>query len=196
MRLVDVRDWLNVEKLPVTMKKALTITFYEDKNFQGRSYECSSDCQDLSSYFRRCNSIRVHNGNWILYENPSYRGHQYYLHRGDYPDYQQWVGYNDSVRSCQMSPQHQGSFRLRIYEKEDFRGHMMDFFEDCPDVYERFGYRDIHSADVHGGYWMFYEEPNYKGRQYYLRPGEYRRYTDWGALSARIGSFRRLHHSY
>ncbi|XP_068128320.1 gamma-crystallin-3-like [Hyperolius riggenbachi] len=169
------------------------ITFYEDKNFQGRSYECNSDCQDLSSYFRRCNSIQVHNGNWILYEQPNYRGHQYYLHRGDYPDYQQWVGYNDSIKSCRMSPQYQGSFRLRIYEREDFGGLVMDFFEDCPHVYERFGYHDIYSADVQGGYWMFYEEPNYRGRQYYLRPGEYRNFTDWGASTPRVGSFRRLH---
>lgn len=81
------------------------IIFYEDRNFQGRSYECNSECPDLSSYFRRCNSIRVEGGNWILYEHPNYRGHQYFLHRGEYPDFQQWMGYNDSIRSCRLSPQ-------------------------------------------------------------------------------------------
>ncbi|XP_018430122.1 PREDICTED: gamma-crystallin-3-like [Nanorana parkeri] len=172
------------------------IIFYEDKNFQGRSYECSSECSDLTSYFRRCNSIRVESGNWILYEQPNYRGHQYFLHRGEYPDFQQWMGYNDSIRSCRLSPQHQGSFRIRIYEKEDFRGQMMDFTEDCPNVFERFRYNDINSAHVHEGFWMFYEEPNYRGRQYYLRPREYKRFCDWGASSPRIGSFRRLHHLF
>ncbi|TEA24451.1 hypothetical protein DBR06_SOUSAS280010001, partial [Sousa chinensis] len=24
--------------------------------------------------------------------------------RGDYPDYQQWMGFNDSVRSCRLIP--------------------------------------------------------------------------------------------
>ncbi|XP_066433913.1 gamma-crystallin-3-like [Eleutherodactylus coqui] len=172
------------------------IIFYEDRNFQGRSHECNSECSDLSSYFRRCNSIRVDSGNWILYEHPNYRGHQYFLHRGEYPDFQQWMGYNDSIRSCRISPQHQGSFKIRIYEKEDFRGQMMEFNEDCPHVHERFRYNDIHSCHVHDGYWMFYDEPNYKGRQYYLRPGEYRRFSDWGATSPRIGSFRRVHHMY
>ncbi|XP_075140470.1 gamma-crystallin-3-like isoform X2 [Leptodactylus fuscus] len=172
------------------------IIFYEDKNFQGRSYECHSECPDLSSYFRRCNSIRVESGNWILYEHTNYRGHQYFLHRGEYPDFQQWMGYNDSIRSCRVSPQHQGSFRIRIYEKEDFRGQMMEFSEDCPHVFERFRYNDIHSCQVNDGYWMFYEEPNYRGRQYYLRPGEYRRFSDWGASNPRIGSFRRVHHFY
>ncbi|KAM9305938.1 uncharacterized protein PAF06_014547 [Gastrophryne carolinensis] len=170
------------------------IIFYEDRNFEGRSYECSSECPDLSSYFRRCNSIRVENGNWILYEHPNYRGHQYFLHRGEYPDFQQWMGYNDSIRSCRISPQHQGSFRVRIYERENFGGQMMEFSEDCPHVFERFRYNDIYSVQVQDGYWMFYEEPNYRGRQYYLRPGEYRRYSDWGASSPRIGSFRRVHY--
>ncbi|XP_068128327.1 gamma-crystallin-3-like [Hyperolius riggenbachi] len=170
------------------------IIFYEDRNFQGRSYECSADCEDLSSYFRRCNSIRVLSGDWILYENPGYRGRQYYLHRGDYPDFQQWMGYSDSIRSCRLSPQHNGSFKIRICNREDFGGHTMEFSEDCPNVFDRFGYHDIHSANVRDGYWIFYEEPNYRGRQYYLRPGEYRRYSDWGASSPRIGSFRRVHY--
>ncbi|XP_069839582.1 gamma-crystallin-3-like isoform X2 [Dendropsophus ebraccatus] len=177
-------------------EKTSPIIFYEDRNFQGRSYECNSECPDLSSYFRRCNSIRVESGNWILYEHPNYRGHQYFLHRGEYPDFQQWMGYNDSIRSCRISPQHQGSFRITLYEKEDFRGQMMEFSEDCPHVYERFRYNDIHSCQVHDGYWMFYEEPNFRGRQYYLRPGQYRRFTEWGASNPRIGSLRRVHHFY
>ncbi|XP_040297415.1 gamma-crystallin 1-like [Bufo bufo] len=168
------------------------IIFYEGKDFQGRSYECISDSPDLSSYFNHCNSIRVENGNWILYEYPNYRGHQYFLRKGEYPDFHQWLGYNDSIRSCRLTPQHQGPFRLKVYEKEDFKGQMMEFTEECPDVHEQFHYNDLYSCQVLDGYWMFYEEPNYKGRQYYLRPGEYRRYRDWGASNPRIGSFRRV----
>ncbi|XP_053546504.1 gamma-crystallin 1-like isoform X1 [Bombina bombina] len=170
------------------------IIFYEDKNFQGRSYECSSDCSDLHSYFNRCNSIRVENGNWMLYEFPNYKGHQYFLRRGEYPDFRQWMGFNDSIRSCRLTPQVRDvdcSYRVRIYEREDFRGQMIEFTEDCPFVYEKFRYHDILSCNVLEGYWIFYEEPNYKGRQYYLSPAEYRRYFDWGAINSRVGSFRR-----
>ncbi|XP_044158922.1 gamma-crystallin 1-like isoform X2 [Bufo gargarizans] len=176
--------------------KTFQIIFYEDKNFQGRSYECSSDCSDLSSYFSRCNSIRVESGNWILYEQPNYKGYQYYLRRGEYPDFQQWLGFNDSVRSCHLTTQHRGPFIIKIYEKEDFRGQMIEFTEDCQCVYEKFHHHDIHSCNVLDGHWMFYEEPNYKGRQYYLKPGEYRRYTNWGANSSRVGSFKRVQHLY
>ncbi|XP_069473463.1 gamma-crystallin-3-like isoform X1 [Ambystoma mexicanum] len=172
------------------------IIFYEDRNFQGRSYECNADCADLNSFFSRCNSIQVESGNWMLYEHPDYRGHQYYLRRGKYPDFQQWMGYNDSIRSCRLVPPHRGSYRIRIYEQENFGGQMMDFKEDCPHVHEHFHYHDIHSCNVQDGHWIFYEEPNYRGRQYFLRPGEYRRYSDWGAMSPRVGSFRRVRDTY
>ncbi|XP_069473462.1 gamma-crystallin-3-like [Ambystoma mexicanum] len=171
------------------------IIFYEDQNFQGRSYECSSECPNLSSFFSRCNSIRVECGNWMLYENPNYRGYQYFLRKGEYPDFQQWMGYNESIRSCRLISQVSSS-RLRIYEREDFKGQMMEFSDDCPHVYEQFRFHDIHSCNEFEGHWIFYEEPNYRGRQYYLRPGEYRRYSDWGAVSSRVGSFRRVREFY
>ncbi|XP_075464621.1 gamma-crystallin 1-like isoform X2 [Ascaphus truei] len=172
------------------------IIFYEDKNFQGHSYECSSDDNDLHSHFSRCNSIRVENGNWMLYEQANNMGHQYFLKRGAYPDFQHWMGFNDSISSCHIIPQYRGASKIRIYEKEDFRGHMMEFIEDSPQVHGEFSYHDIHSCNVLEGYWIFFELPNYKGRQYYLKPGEYRRYTDWGAVTPRIGSFRRIQDLY
>uniref|UniRef100_A0A673I478 Crystallin, gamma MX, like 1 n=1 Tax=Sinocyclocheilus rhinocerous TaxID=307959 RepID=A0A673I478_9TELE len=134
------------------------IIFYEDKNFQGRSYECTSDCADL--------------GNWMVYEQPHFMGYQYFLHQGEYADYQRWMGFNDCVRSCRIIPQHQGSYKMMIYERPDFGGKMMEFTDDCPSLYDRFHYNDIHSCNVQDGYWIFYEHPNYRGRQYLLRPGE------------------------
>lgn len=78
------------------------IVFYEDKNFQGRYFECNSDCPELNTYFSHCNSVRVESGAWVLYERPNYLGYQYILTRGEYPDYQCWMGYNDSIRSCRI----------------------------------------------------------------------------------------------
>nr|XP_046224650.1 gamma-crystallin S-1-like [Oncorhynchus gorbuscha] len=167
------------------------IIFYEDKNFQGRSYECSVDCADLHTHFSRCNSIQVESGSWMVYERPNYMGYQYFLRRGEYPDYQRWMGFNDCVKSCRMIPQNQGAHKMRIYERSDFGGQMLEFADDLPSLYDRFQYDDIHSCNVMEGYWLFYEHPNYRGRQYLLRPGEYRRYSDWGAINSRIGSIRR-----
>ncbi|XP_039610918.1 gamma-crystallin M2-like [Polypterus senegalus] len=167
------------------------IIFYEDRNFQGRYYECSSDRADLQSYFSRCNSIRVESGCWMVYESPNYMGYQYFLRRGEYPDYHTWMGYSNGIRSCRMIPHYRGSYRMRIYERENFAGQMMECMDDCESVQDRFHYADIYSCHV-DGYWIMYEQPHYRGQQYFLRPGEYRRYTDWGSINPRIGSFKRL----
>ncbi|RVE61131.1 hypothetical protein OJAV_G00167700 [Oryzias javanicus] len=111
---------------------------------------------------------------------------------GEYVDYQRWMGFSSSIRSCRVIPAYRGSYRLRIYEKPDFSGHMMEFMDDCPCVSDRFHHRHVYSSNVMNGFWIFYEYPNYRGRQYFLRPGEYRRYRDWCATCAIVGSFRRV----
>ncbi|XP_005994335.1 gamma-crystallin M2-like isoform X1 [Latimeria chalumnae] len=169
------------------------IIFYEDRNFQGRCYECSSDCADLHSYFSRCNSIRVDSGCWVVYEHPNYAGYQYILSRGEYPEYQRWMGFNDCIRSCRLIRHATGgSYRIRVYERPDFGGQMMEFTEDCPSVHDRFQQREVQSCNVVEGAWVLFEQPSYRGRQYLVEKGEYRRHTDWGASTPTVGSFRRI----
>lgn len=94
-----------LENLTQTMLNHVSfpqIVFYEDKNFQGRRYECDSDCSDFHTYLSRCNSIRVESGAWVVYERPNYMGYQYVLTRGEYPEYQRWTGLNDRLSSCKM----------------------------------------------------------------------------------------------
>jgi hypothetical protein len=76
------------------------ISFYEDRNFQGRRYDCDCDCADFRSYLSRCNSIRVEGGTWAVYERPNFSGHMYILPQGEYPEYQRWMGLNDRLGSC------------------------------------------------------------------------------------------------
>ncbi|XP_010890419.1 gamma-crystallin M2 [Esox lucius] len=168
------------------------IIFYEDRNFQGRSYECSGECSDLHSHFSRCNSIRVESGNWMVYERPNFTGYQYFLRGGEFSEYQRWMGFNDCVRSCRMIPITKGSHRLKIFERPEFGGQMMEMTEDCPNLYERFHHNDIHSCNVMEGYWIFFEHPNYTGRQYLMSPGEYRRFNEWGSISPRVGSIKHI----
>ncbi|XP_071401208.1 gamma-crystallin M2-like [Centroberyx affinis] len=174
------------------MERMGKIFFYEDKNFQGRNYECSGDCPELSSHFGHCNSIRVENGAWVVYERPNFMGYQYVLMRGDYPDYHRWNGFNDTIRSCRLIRNSSRMHKIRIYERPDFDGQMIEFGEDMPNLLDRWRYREVHSAHVQDGNWVFYEHPNYKGRQYLLEKGEYRRHPEWGALHASVGSIRRV----
>ncbi|XP_018415908.1 PREDICTED: gamma-crystallin M2-like [Nanorana parkeri] len=170
----------------------MQIFFYEAKNFQGQYYECTGDCPNLSSYLNRCNSIRVVQGSCMIYEQTNYKGYQYFIKRGEYPHFSHWLGFNDSIKSCFAIPPYKESYRLRLYERNNFGGKMLEAMEDCPSVSDRFSHHDIQSCNVFDGYWIFYELSNYKGRQYYLRPGEYRRFTDWGAQNARVGSFKKI----
>lgn len=85
-----------------------------------------------------------------------------------------------------------GSHRIRLYEREDYRGQMVELTEDCPSLQDRFHLTEIHSLNVLEGSWVLYELPNYRGRQFLLRPGDYRGYHDWGSLNARVGSLRRV----
>uniref|UniRef100_A0A3B3Z2R6 Beta/gamma crystallin 'Greek key' domain-containing protein n=1 Tax=Poecilia mexicana TaxID=48701 RepID=A0A3B3Z2R6_9TELE len=156
----------------------VTIIFYEDRNFQGRYHESGNDFSDLHTYVSRCNSIKVLGGFWVVYEKPNYMGHQYVLSPGEYPDYQYWLGINDAVRSC------------RVVRHVNFSGQMMEFSEDLSDLQDRWRQQEVHSAHVQDGLWIFYENPSYRGRQYLLEKGEYRRHSEWGALHPAVGSIR------
>ncbi|CAJ1078994.1 gamma-crystallin M2-like [Xyrichtys novacula] len=169
------------------------IAFFEDKNFQGRTFECSSDRSDLRSYFSRCNSIKVESGCWVLYERPNYTGNQYILIPGDYPDQQWWMGYNDSIKSCRAIRNVYGnSWKIRFYDKQDFGGQSAEYVNDCPSIYDDIKVQEIYSCVVMDGAWVLYEQQNYHGHQYFLEPGEYHSYTDWGATSPAVGSFRMI----
>ncbi|AWP13642.1 putative gamma-crystallin M2-like [Scophthalmus maximus] len=168
------------------------IIFYEGKDFCGRHFECSDDCADLMFLLRSCNSVRVENGCFMIYEKPNYSGNQYYLRRGEYPDFRQWTGDSDSVCSCRLIHLEPGSFNMRLYERIEFGGQMMDLVEDCPSVIDRFHVNNIFSCNVTDGNWLFYEHPHYRGRMYLIRPGNYKRFSEWGGRSARVGSIRRI----
>lgn len=88
--------------------------------------------------------------------------------------------------------QHRGSYKIRLYERSDMAGQMQEVSDDCPNIQDRLRMPDINSCNVVDGHWLLYDQPNYRGRTYYLRPGEYRRYSDWGGASPRIGSLRRI----
>ncbi|KAM7375037.1 hypothetical protein PAMA_014225 [Pampus argenteus] len=87
---------------------------------------------------------------------------------------------------------HRGSYKIRLYERTDMGGQMQEVSDDCPNVQDRLHASDINSCNVVDGQWLLYDQPNYRGRTYYLRPGEYRRFSDWGGASPKIGSFRRI----
>uniref|UniRef100_A0A8C3J8H1 Beta/gamma crystallin 'Greek key' domain-containing protein n=1 Tax=Calidris pygmaea TaxID=425635 RepID=A0A8C3J8H1_9CHAR len=63
----------------------LQITFFDDKNFAGSSCAATTD---QPAQLNSCNSVKVENGCWMVYEHPNYTGHQFFLRKGEYPDNQ------------------------------------------------------------------------------------------------------------
>ncbi|XP_037617297.1 gamma-crystallin M3-like [Sebastes umbrosus] len=171
------------------------IIFYEERNFQGRSYDCSSDCADIHMHLNRCNSCRVDNGCFVAYDNPNFMGNQAFLKRGEYSDFQRMgagTTMMDTVRSCRMIPMHRGQFRMKIYEKENYQGQMHELMDDCESLQDRYSMSDSQSCNVMDGHWQMFEQPSYRGRMMYLRPGEYRNFRDMGGSNMRISSIRRI----
>lgn len=159
----------------------------------------------------------------MAYEKPNFSGYQYMLHKGEYPDYHHWAGFNDRIHSCRIvpsvsifllhlstlsffptclstqvndykiiPPQYQGDYKVKIFERSDFGGQAIELMEDCPDLRKCFHNGEILSANVMEGYWILHEHPNYSGRQYFLHPGEYRRFSEWGSVSPATGSLKRI----
>ncbi|XP_076872823.1 gamma-crystallin M2-like [Brachyhypopomus gauderio] len=178
----------------MTMGKVI---FYEDRNFMGRSYECTGDCSDMNSYMSRCHSCRVESGCWMVYDHPNYMGNSYFMKRGEYADYMNMWGWGTGnyIRSCRMIPRYRGSHRMRIYDRENFMGQMMEMTDDCDSFMDRYHWSDgCHSCHVMDGHWLMYEHPNYRGRMWYFGPGEYRNFRNWGGM--RFMSMRRIMDSW
>ncbi|XP_065107511.1 gamma-crystallin M2-like isoform X1 [Paramisgurnus dabryanus] len=172
----------------------LQAIFYEDRNFQGRSYECNSDCPDMTPYLSRCHSCRVESGCFMMYDRPNYMGNQYFFKRGEYSDYMSMFGMSDCIRSCRMIPMYRGPYRMRIYERENFMGQMYEMMDDCDNIMDRFRMSQCQSCHVMDGHWLMYEQPHYRGRMWYARPGEYRSFSNMGGM--RFMSMRRIVDSY
>ncbi|NXL01127.1 CRGB protein, partial [Mesembrinibis cayennensis] len=167
------------------------ITFFKDRDFEGCSCETTTDQPDLQAHLNCCNSAKVETGYWMIYERPNYIGHQYFLRKGEHPDYQHWMGFNDAIRSCCIITAVSFPYCLHVYYcLNDLGGRMLEFMDNCPSLQDDFHYRDIQSYNVLEGSWVFYEQPYFRGQQYLLRPGEYRRFTDWGAMTTKVGSFQ------
>ena len=93
--------------------------------------------------------------------------------------------------------QHRGQFRMRIYERENFGGQMHEMMDDCDSIMDRYQMNNCMSCNVMDGHWLMYEQANYRGRQMYMRPGEYRNFQNMGYdRGMRFMSMRRIMDSY
>ncbi len=79
---------------------------------------------------------------------------------------------------------------MKIYERENFMGQMYEMMDECDSTMDRYRMSHCQSCHVMDGHWLFYEQPNYRGRMSYFRPGEYRSFSNMGGM--RFMSMRRI----
>ena len=80
---------------------------------------------------------------------------------------------------------------MKIYERENFTGQMHEVMDDCESLQDRYFMSDCQSCNVMDGHWLMFEQPNYKGRMIYVRPGEHRNFREMSNVM-RVSSMRRI----
>ncbi|KAJ7408197.1 Ras enriched in brain [Willisornis vidua] len=172
------------------------ITLYEGKCFTGRKLEVCGSCNSFQDqgFLNRVNSICVQSGAWVCFDHPDFRGQQYILEHGEYPDFYRWNGRSDHLGSCRPIGMHGEHYRIEIFEGSHFRGPSLELTEDCSFLQgQGWDKTCINALKVYGdGAWVLYEEPNYRGRMYVVERGEFSSFNDWQARSASVQSIRRV----
>ncbi|KAF3843567.1 hypothetical protein F7725_002416 [Dissostichus mawsoni] len=62
--------------------------------------------------------------------------------------------------------------KLRWSESRDDGG--------CDNIMDRYRMNECQSCNVMDGHWLMYEQPQFRGKMMYMRPGEYRNFRDMG----------------
>ncbi|XP_051844103.1 beta/gamma crystallin domain-containing protein 2 isoform X4 [Antechinus flavipes] len=170
---------------------------YEAADFQGHCWEVSRDIYDLrrpedgqSPSLATVGSLRVLGGCWVGYEKEGFRGHQYLLEEGEYPDWSHWGGYDESLTSLRVIRTDFSDPSVMLFEAADFEGQSVGLSEALPDVQLAGHGLTTQAIHVLSGVWVAYEQVGFSGEQYILEKGVYRNCDDWGAGNSTITSLQ------
>ncbi|XP_006534817.1 beta-crystallin B1 isoform X1 [Mus musculus] len=84
-----------------------------------------------------------------------------------------------------------GSYRLIVFEQENFQGRRVEFSGECLNLGDR-GFDRVRSLIVVSGPWVAFEQSAFRGEMFVLEKGEYPRWDTWTSSyrSDRLMSFR------
>ncbi|XP_018104343.1 very large A-kinase anchor protein isoform X2 [Xenopus laevis] len=187
---------LKMGGLKVQMPSDPKIILYEKPYFEGKFREFAEHIYCIKSLFsdddeQEIGSIRVLGGIWVGYDLERFKGRQYLLEEGEYPDWQSWGGSRSSLHSMRYLQADFMETSVTLYEsdREDLK-QLEAFNLGIPDV-EQAGYGpETQSIHVKKGMWVAYEQKHYCGEQYILEKGRYKSCADWGGNNNTIMSIR------
>ena len=104
--------------LALSFQAAAQVTFYENDNFDGRSFTAQRQVGNFARFGFNdlASSARVRGGRWEVCTDAGFNGRCVVLRRGDYPSLRQ-LGLNDRVSSVRPADGN----REGVYERRDGR---------------------------------------------------------------------------
>jgi uncharacterized protein YcfJ len=198
-----MRNALAVAGFAFTAQAAAQVTFYENENFQGRSFTANQRVDNFAQggFNDRASSVVVVGNRWEVCEDSRFNGRCVVLRAGRYPSLAA-MGLNDrvsSVRSVNANAQIEDhryapmpaptAPQITFYESEGFQGRNFTTTQEVRN-FQRYGFNDrASSAVVLGDRWEVCEDNRFGGRCVVLRPGRYPSLAAMG-LNDRASSVR------
>ncbi|MHB8666467.1 MAG: beta/gamma crystallin-related protein [Burkholderiales bacterium] len=203
-----LRAALAVAGVAIATQAVAQVTFYEQEDFQGRSFTAEKQVGNLERYgFNdRASSVVVISDRWEVCENARFSGRCVVLLPGRYPSLAS-MGLNDRVTSVRAVSRDartgdsryvpapvaatipDANARVIFYEGEDFQGRSFTTGTKIGNL-KRYGFNDrASSVVVTGDRWEVCENPQFNGRCVVLRPGRYPSLAAMG-LNDRVSSVR------
>jgi len=192
---------LAVAGLAIATQAEAQVTFYENENFEGRSFAARGQVDNFAQYgFNdRASSVVVTRDRWEVCPDAGFRGRCVVLRAGRYPSLST-MGLNDRVSSvrmvnanarvednrCAPAPT---TGQITFYENDGFQGRS---FSTSTEVahFQRRGFNDrASSVVILRDRWEVCEDVRFSGRCVVLRPGRYLSLAAMG-LNDRVSSVR------
>ncbi len=189
----------------VATQASAQITFFENNDFQGRSFGTQTRVPNFNrfGFNDRASSAQVTDKRWEVCDDAQFKGRCVVLRPGNYPSLQA-MGMNDRISSVRLLNRNERiderrfaplpvapvvASQVTFYENDGFNG--QSYTSNQPvNNFERFGFNDrASSVDVVGGSWQVCEDARFNGRCVVLRPGRYASLNAMG-LNDRISSAR------
>lgn len=198
---------LALTAVAIATQAAAQVTFYEEDNFQGRSFTTEQSVRNFErrGFNERASSALVIDKRWEVCDERRFRGRCLVLRPGPYPSLTS-MGLDDPILSVRpvsanariderryapapvVAPV---TGQVTFFEREGFGGR--SFTADRPiGNFERFGFNDrASSAEVIGAPWEVCDDVRFNGRCVVLRPGRYPSLAAMG-LNDRVSSVRSM----
>ena len=191
--------------LPGTGQGNAQVVFYENENYQGRSFTAQSQIDDFTryGYNDRASSVVVLGDRWEVCNDVRFGGRCVVLRPGRYPSLAA-MGLNDRVSSVRAINNNarvdddryaplpgtgQGNSQVVFYENENYQGQSFTAQTQIDD-FTRYGFNDrASSVVVLGDRWEACNDVRFGGRCVVLRPGRYPSLAAMG-LNDRVSSVR------